>query len=956
MSTAITNAKSIPVDPPKKRVVRAVGPRLRVLLYVVFVLLALLVANAAYLASITFLNFLASQTRPDAFITYENWFYQYMFMGHLGLGILFLVPFLAFAVIHMLNSRGRKKRNVIRVGYALFVVSLVVLFSGVALMRIEEIGLDLKNPAVRSTVYWAHVIAPLFAAWLYWLHRLVGPKIRWKAGLAYAGVLAAAVGAMLLFHTQDPREWNVVGPTEGAKYFEPSPARTATGNFIPAAALDRNEYCLRCHPDVHAGWTDSVHHLSSFNNPAYLATVRETRKVALDRDGDVRASRWCAGCHDPVPFFSGAFDDPDFDDVNHPTARAGITCTVCHSITNVNSTEGNADYTIDEPLHYPFAYSEHPVLRWISDRLVKAKPAFHKSTFLKPFHKTAEFCSTCHKVHLPFEVNHYREFLRGQNHYDSYLLSGVSGHGARSFYYPEKAKQNCSVCHMPLQESDDFGARFFGTEKLSVHDHLFPSANTAIAWLRDKPDVASAHQEFLKDVTRVDIFGLRENGEVDGELTAPIRPAIPTLQPGRRYLLETVIRTLKLGHHLTQGTVDSNELWLEVKVTSGGRLVGHSGALDEQGAVDPWAHFVNVFMLDRHGNRVDRRNAQDIFVPLYNHQIPPGAGWTVHYDLQLPENLDAPVTVEVELNYRKFDQRYMQFIADNQKPGDAPLKGSEPGKPYHNQLPVTVMAIDRVTFPVAGVERAASKNDVVADSTLPPIKPEWQRWNDYGIGLLLKGKAELKQAAGAFREVEILGRYDGPLNLARVLFREGRLDEATAAVRRAADHDDPAPPPWTVAWLSGVINREQGNLADARANFESVLKPPTTEMQRRGFDFRQDYVVNNLLGQTLFDQARRLSPATQQTERNELLNASVAVFQRTLKVDTENVTAHYALSQLYGELGDEDQSAEHRKLHARYKPDDTARSVAVEIARKKYPAADNAAEDLVIYPLDRQQE
>ena len=42
-----------------------------------------------------------------------------------------------------------------------------------------------------------------------------------------------------------------------------------------------------------------------------------------------------------------------------------------------------------------------PVLQWINNQLVKAKPAFHKQTFLKPFHKTAEFCSACHKVHLP---------------------------------------------------------------------------------------------------------------------------------------------------------------------------------------------------------------------------------------------------------------------------------------------------------------------------------------------------------------------------------------------------------------------------------------------------------------------------------------------------------------------------------------------------------------------------
>ncbi len=44
--------------------------------------------------------------------------------------------------------------------------------------------------------------------------------------------------------------------------------------------------------------------------------------------------------------------------------------------------------------------------------------------------------------------------------------------------------------------------------------------------------------------------------------------------------------------------------------------------------------------------------------------------------------------------------------------------------------------------------------------------------------MLLKGKAELRQAAEAFAAVEKLNRFDGPLNLARVYYREGRLDEA----------------------------------------------------------------------------------------------------------------------------------------------------------------------------------
>ena len=144
-----------------------------------------------------------------------------------------------------------------------------------------------------------------------------------------------------------------------------------------------DEYCTRCHQDIYNNWFHSAHHFSSFNNPAYLYAVRETRKKVMERDGTVQASRWCAGCHDVVPFFSGAFDDPNYDDVNHPTSQAGITCTSCHAITHINSTRGNADYVIEEPIQYPFTFSENPLLQKVNELLVKAKPGFHKQTFLK---------------------------------------------------------------------------------------------------------------------------------------------------------------------------------------------------------------------------------------------------------------------------------------------------------------------------------------------------------------------------------------------------------------------------------------------------------------------------------------------------------------------------------------------------------------------------------------------
>jgi hypothetical protein len=131
-----------------------------------------------------------------------------------------------------------------------------------------------------------------------------------------------------------------------------------------------------------------------------------------------------------VPLLSGHLQNGDFDDINDATAKAGITCAVCHSIAQINSNTGNADYTIQEPVNYPLALSDSPILQSISDQLIRMKSQLHKHTYLKPFHSSTLFCSCCHKASLPMSVNHYKEFLRGQNHYDSYRNSDVAGHNS----------------------------------------------------------------------------------------------------------------------------------------------------------------------------------------------------------------------------------------------------------------------------------------------------------------------------------------------------------------------------------------------------------------------------------------------------------------------------------------------------------------------------------------------
>lgn len=881
----------------------AIGPRLKVVLAFIFACVALLGATGAYLLAIRLLEWGRDQT-------YTNQFTLWMFLAHAFVGVVLIGPFLFFGFYHLVTARHRRNRVAVRLGVGLFVASILAGVTGIALIQLERLPQLPTGTPARWIVWGIHVLVPVLAVVLYVLHRRAGPDIKWSWGIGWGAAVGVFVLVMMVMHSHDPRQWGKAGPPEGELYFEPSKTRTADGQYIAANVLMMDQYCLKCHGDVYGDWFHSAHHFSSFNNPPYLFSVRETRKFGQERDGHIRASRWCAGCHDPVPFLSGAFNDPKFDDVNHPTAHAGITCTACHAITNVNSPIGNGDYTIEEPTHYPLAFSEDPFLQWVNNQLVKAKPDFHKRMFLKPFHKTAEFCSACHKVSIPMAVNHYREFLRGQNHYDTYVLSGVSGHGSRSFYYPATAKTNCADCHMPGKASGDFGSKVLDDSGVrKIHDHRFLGANTGLPHLLiHDPRFAQhadgfrkmidAQRDFLRGTDpagkdkslRIDLFGLKPGGTIDGKLIAPLRPQLPALQPGKTYLVEVVLRTVNMGHPFPQGTADSNEIWVDFQARSGDRVIGRSGALSgpgDAGKVDEWSHFVNVLMLDRNGNRINRRNPQDIFTPLYDHQIPPGAAQVVHYRLTVPPDVTAPVELTVRLRYRKFDFEYLSLVYD--------------GKDKVPTLPVIDVCEDRVVLPVEG-----SKEGVAAQES--PIAPAWQRWNDYGIGCYLEGgvglkKGELRQAEEAFRHLltlpEKAAHAHGHVNMARVFFDEGRLSDAVEALNRAKENDPPAPW-WTAAWFMGLVNAQNGHLDEAVANLEKIVDPAKQPWDRK-FDFTKDYVVLNELGNLLFKRSQQEDDAA---ARDRYLLRAVDRYEATLRVDPEDLDANFGLAQCFDRLGE----------------------------------------------------
>ena len=100
-----------------------IGPRLKILLIVIFALFALMVVNSVYLVAIRMMG-LATQD------SYENWFYLIMFLAHLVLGLILLIPFIIFGAAHIRNAHNRPNRRAVRAGYALFISAIILLVTG----------------------------------------------------------------------------------------------------------------------------------------------------------------------------------------------------------------------------------------------------------------------------------------------------------------------------------------------------------------------------------------------------------------------------------------------------------------------------------------------------------------------------------------------------------------------------------------------------------------------------------------------------------------------------------------------------------------------------------------------------------------------------------------------------------------------------------------------------------
>src|SRR5208282_3963976 len=147
-----------------------------------------------------------------------------------------------------------------------------------------------------------------------------------------------------------------------------------------------------------------------------------------------------------------------------------------------------------------------------------------------------------------------------------------------------------------------------------------------------------------------------------------------------------------------------------------------------------------------------------------------------------------------------------------------------------------IVAENEVTLPVI------AHNAPVPEPKTLALKEEWQRWNDYGIGLFLQGN--LKGAAAAFQKVTEAdpNNPDGWVNMGRCAVQEGDMERARAVLEKALAI---SPQLARANYFYARVLRADGNYEGAAARLRLVLN-----------QYPRDRVAINDLGRILFLQRK----------------------------------------------------------------------------------------------------
>lgn len=678
-------------------------------------------------------------------------------------------------------------------------------------------------------------------------------------------------------------------PPRPSEPFSPSNSRTEDGQLIPVDQFFPASRCASCHKDTHAAWSESLH-----RNAAREPFYRESVDILLRTRG-IEFTRHCESCHTPVALFAGTLtkDNPRQEAPFTPLDDEGVTCTVCHSITEARL-DGTGSYTIRRPALLA-KEDGTPLFGNFSDEEILADVPGHKRAVMRPLLRTPEFCATCHKVDAPPALNGYKH-IRGFSAYDEWQQSGAS-HESVSPYYKTEQRVDCRGCHMPKIESlNDRAAK-----KGVIASHQWLGANTAAPLFYGQTKQVERTEQFLKaKVVTADIFALKR--ESTGERFMELASAGDnrfTLGAGEEVTAEVVIANRKAAHSFAPEVRDLYEIWVEFEaIDDTGKVLFHSGFLKPDNLLDESAHVYKAILLDELARPITRHQIWLTNVVAYNNAIPAGRSDIARFRFRLPKDWGAGntarVTLKTRVNYRRFNHEYTNYVLKRQK--------------KELSIPIVQMAEAEVRLaPVKG--RAVKSNHPTRGRVQEATDAEQQarRWNDYGIALL--EQAQYGPAAAAFRRASELNPRDlNPLVSAAIAeMRTERFGPDRNQLHKAADLLKAAlqidPTHARARFFHALVLRSQGQQSEA-----------ADELAKLAQEYPRDREVARQWGQTLYALGR--------------ITEARPAFETILAVDPTDFGAYQFLSPIYQSEGLTDKAQYTRSRYLQWRDDPLADSIA----------------------------
>lgn len=623
-------------------------------------------------------------------------FNQFSVLLHTVVGLVWMVPYTIYQLVHWLGVRENRFSHFKLLGYSSWVAISVCAISGIVLTVQSTWGIRISyvwrlTHIVSCFASLALLLVHLITVWV--AHRkgdtsnyLEGiRKAQWiflNRSIAWmAAMFVLTLGAMFLYHPIDtsyqlPKDYSY--RYGQGRPFAPSLVKTSHGGAINPRALAESERCgtAACHAEIVKEWLPSSHRYASMDK-----AFQVVQKVMAQNEG-AESTRYCGGCHDPIALFSGSKNIYS-EDLSSYGANEGVSCVVCHSITKTD-VKGNAAYTIQEPVRYAFELKEGKTAQFLSDFLIRAYPDHHVSSFTRDLYKTPEYCAACHKQFIDQEINKVG-WVQLQNQFDNWKAShwntGRSGNEIVT----------CRECHMPLMDTSTDPAHGDAqdynrnTRDGKHRSHRFVAANQLMPvllklpgwkkhyeltekWLQGKYPIPEIAHKWVKGAA------------VDLTIEGPDQ-----VRPGQELTYKVIVRNNKVGHDFPTGPLDIIQAWVDTEVSDGnGKVLYHSGRVTNEHFLEKNTFIFKAEGIDKEGNLIDRHNLWEMIGARFRRAIFPGFSDAAEYALFCPDltktkpkgkpfaleeshrakvgKNPSKLIIKARLRYRKIDQYLLNYV------------------------------------------------------------------------------------------------------------------------------------------------------------------------------------------------------------------------------------------------------------------------------------------------------